>query len=447
MLNVEQLYIRRGDDMSDSKLVDYTLLSPNKTSPRNHAIDTITIHCMAGNLSVIQCGSLFSKPDKKASSNYGIDSDGKIGLYVKESDRSWCSTSRDNDNRAITIEMANDGGAETGWHVSDKAYKALIDLLVDICKRNNIKKLLWHGDKTLIGQVDKQNMTVHRWFANKACPGDYLYNLHPKIADDVNARMTNNYAKIQNEQKTYELDEIIWKRFKNAGFSDIAVAGIMGNLQKESGLKSNNLQNSYEKKLGMDDETYTAAVNSGAYSKESFIHDKAGYGLAQWTYWSRKEGLYKYMIEQNMVGIDSLAKQLDYIVHEFNTTYKGMLPKLSKCKTVREATSIIMKEYEKPEDQSEAALTIRANYAQTFYNKFVKGDTNTPFLVKVKVPNLNIRKGPGTDKALTGKVTGAGTFTIIELAAGKGSTIGWGLLKSYSKNRDGWISLDYVERV
>lgn len=171
----------------NSPLVDYTKISPNKTSPRNHKIDTITIHCMAGNLSVESCGNLFASPARKASANYGIDSKGRIGLYVDEKDRSWCSSSAANDNRAITIEVANDGGANTGWHISDKAYDALIDLLVDICKRNGIKELKWQGDKSLIGQVDKQNMTVHRWFAAKSCPGDYLYNLHVKIAQEVNS--------------------------------------------------------------------------------------------------------------------------------------------------------------------------------------------------------------------------------------------------------------------
>ena len=107
-------------------------------------------------------------------------------MYVEEKDRSWCSSNKSNDHRAITIEVANDGGAETGWHISDKAYNALIALLVDICKRNDIKKLLWKADKSLIGKVDKQNMTVHRWFAAKACPGDYLYNLHGQIAKEVN---------------------------------------------------------------------------------------------------------------------------------------------------------------------------------------------------------------------------------------------------------------------
>lgn len=175
--------------MSNSSLVNYTKISPNKTSPRNHTIDTITIHCMAGDLSVETCGNVFAPTSRQASSNYGIGSDGRIGMYVEEKDRSWCSSSSSNDHRAVTIEVANDGGEDTGWHVSDKAYNALINLVTDICKRNGIKKLLWKGDKSLIGQVDKQNMTVHRWFAAKACPGDYLYNKHSDIANKVNAKL------------------------------------------------------------------------------------------------------------------------------------------------------------------------------------------------------------------------------------------------------------------
>lgn len=175
--------------MNNSNLICYTKISPNKTSPRNHKIDTISIHCMAGNLSVETCGNVFAPSSRQASSNYGIGSDGRIAMYVEEKDRSWCTSSASNDNRAVTIEVANDGGAETGWHVSDKAYKALLDLVTDICRRNGIKRLLWKGDKALIGQVDKQNMTVHRWFAAKACPGDYLYNLHGQIAAEVNKRL------------------------------------------------------------------------------------------------------------------------------------------------------------------------------------------------------------------------------------------------------------------
>lgn len=174
--------------MSNSPLVTYTKLSPNHSGRRNHVIDTVSIHCMAGNASVETCGALFADPARKASSNYGIGSDGRIALYVDEANRSWCTSNAANDHRAITIEVANNGGAPD-WPVSDKAYSALLDLLTDICRRNNIKELLWKGNKSLIGQVGKQNMTVHRWFAAKACPGDYLYNRHGEIAAEVNRRL------------------------------------------------------------------------------------------------------------------------------------------------------------------------------------------------------------------------------------------------------------------
>lgn len=170
---------------TNSSLVCYTRISPNKTVNRNHAIDTITIHCMAGNLSIESCGNLFASSSRQASSNYGIGSDGRIAMYVEEKDRAWTSSNSANDHRAVTIEVANDGGAPD-WHVSDTAMKSLIKLCADICKRNNIKQLLWQGNKALIGQIDKQNMTVHRWFAAKACPGNYLYNKHSYIAAEVN---------------------------------------------------------------------------------------------------------------------------------------------------------------------------------------------------------------------------------------------------------------------
>lgn len=173
--------------MVKSSLATVVVESPNRNSPRMSKIDTITIHCMAGNLSVESCGSLFAKSSREASSNYGIGSDGRIACYVGEEDRSWCSSNRANDNRAITIEVANDGGADTGWHVSDKAYKSLISLLVDICRRNNISKLVWSNNKNdRVNHKNGCNMTVHRDFANKSCPGDYLYSLHGKIADEVN---------------------------------------------------------------------------------------------------------------------------------------------------------------------------------------------------------------------------------------------------------------------
>lgn len=177
--------------MSNSSLVTYTKISPNRTSPRNHKIDTISIHCAVGQFTAKELLNLsnFVKEDSKngSSCNYAVGCDGSIGLGVEEKDRSWCTSNRANDHRAITIEVASE--KKHPYTIADKAYQALIDLLVDICKRNNIKELKWKADKDLIGQVDKQNMTVHRWFANKDCPGEYLYERHGQIAKEVNSKL------------------------------------------------------------------------------------------------------------------------------------------------------------------------------------------------------------------------------------------------------------------
>lgn len=172
--------------MSNSSLVSYTKISPHRNTPRNHKIDTITIHCVVGQCGIEALGELFQT--KEASSNYGIGYDGRIGMYVEEKDRSWCSSSASNDNRAITIECASD--TTEPYAINDKVYASLIDLCTDICKRNGIKELKWKADKSLIGQVDKQNMTVHRWFhSGKSCPGEYIYSRLGKIATEVNARL------------------------------------------------------------------------------------------------------------------------------------------------------------------------------------------------------------------------------------------------------------------
>lgn len=261
--------------MSNSPLVSYTKISPNKTSPRNHKIDTITIHCVVGQLSAESIGACFEPKDRKASSNYGIGTDGKIGMYVEEKDRSWCSSNASNDHRAITIECASD--LEHPYAINDKVYASLIDLLVDICQRNEIPELRWKADKNLVGKPEEQNMTVHRWFANKACPGDYIYERLGKIAEEVNVRLANE-----------------------------------------------------------------------------------------------------------------------------TTTVKEPEPEAKK---------------------------------------------DTSFLVRVAIPNLNIRTEPTVNSKTQGIFTGVGTFTIMEVVQGPGSKAGWGLLKSYQKARNGWISLDFTTKV
>ena len=171
--------------MSNSSLVSFTKISPNKSSPRTHKIDTITIHCVVGQCSVEALGNIFASTARKASSNYGIGPDGRVGMYVKEKDRSWCSSSSSNDNRAITIEVASD--TTSPYAVTDAALAGLIKLCADICKRNGISKLVWSTDKNQrMNHLNGCNMTVHRDYANKSCPGEYLYGKHAYIAAEVN---------------------------------------------------------------------------------------------------------------------------------------------------------------------------------------------------------------------------------------------------------------------
>lgn len=213
--------------MSNSPLVNYTKISPNKTSPRNHNIDTITIHCVVGQCTVETLGDIFAAKSRKASSNYGIGPDGKIGMYVEEKDCSWCSSNTANDQRAITIEVASD--TKHPYAVTDKAYWTLVRLVADICRRNNIKKLIWSDKKDdRVNHKNGCNMTVHRDYANKDCPGKYLYDRHPTIAEEVNKLLSE---KVAPEEKTlYRVQigafsvkanaEKMLAEAKSAGFTD-----------------------------------------------------------------------------------------------------------------------------------------------------------------------------------------------------------------------------------
>ena len=181
---------------SNSPLATVKLISPNKTVGRNHAIDTITIHCFVGQVTAKRGCEVFQPSSKGASCNYVVGYDGSIGLCVEEKDRSWCTggykkvngiSGSSNDYQAVTIEVACE--AKHPYAITEKAMAALIELCTDICRRNGIKKLLWFGDKNLVGNPAKQNLTVHRWFANKACPGDYIYQRLGDIAAKVNAKL------------------------------------------------------------------------------------------------------------------------------------------------------------------------------------------------------------------------------------------------------------------
>lgn len=174
--------------MSTSKLVSYTGLSPNHSGRRTHAIDRITPHAVVGQLSVERICGCFAGKDRQASCNYAIGADGRIGLCVDEDNRSWCSSSRDNDQRAVTIECASD--LTDPYAMKPEVYAALVNLCADICRRNGKKRLVWiaERDKALKYEVKEEEMllTVHRWFARKSCPGNWLMERLGSLADEVN---------------------------------------------------------------------------------------------------------------------------------------------------------------------------------------------------------------------------------------------------------------------
>lgn len=202
-------------EYTNSSLATYTQLSPNHSGKRTHAIDRITIHCIVGQASCKTLCNLFAKPEREASSNYGVCTDG-ICLIVDEANRSWCSSSRENDQRAITIEVASD--TKEPYAVRGAVYEQLLELVYDICKRNGKTKLLWFdGDKekTLAYEPKANEMvlTVHRWFANKSCPGKWLFDKHREIADKTTARLQADLMQ-DNGNGTFTQHCEFWKNGK-----------------------------------------------------------------------------------------------------------------------------------------------------------------------------------------------------------------------------------------
>ena len=317
---------------TNSPLVAYTKLSPNHSGQRMHSIDRITPHCVVGQATAERICDCFISPDRQASCNYGIGTDGRVSLCVEEKNRSWCSSNRENDQRAITIECASDTSAP--YAMNSKVYESLIKLCTDICQRNGKKKLLWFADKTktlnYAPKADEMVLTVHRWFANKSCPGDWLYSRLGDLAAKVTAALGSvptETAPAQEPTKT---------------------------------------------------ELYRVRKT--------------------WADAKSQKGAYKILANAKACA----DKNPGYSV--FDTDGNSVY-------TSGEGTTGIT------------------------------GDT--AFKVLVSVPDLNIRSGPGTNYAATGRFTGAGVFTITAVQSGQGSSTGWGKLKSGA----GWIALDYAKRV
>ena len=332
---------------TNSPLVSYTKLSPNHSGQRNHAIDTITIHCVVGQCSVETLGNIFAPTSRQASSNYGVGVDGRIGMYVEEKNRSWCTSSAANDHRAITIEVASD--TTEPYAVRDNVFAALIDLVTDICKRNGIKKLVWSTNKSdRVNHKNGCNMTVHRDYANKSCPGKYLYDRHGEIAAEVN------------------------------------------------------------KRLGADEPKVETPVTTSAIKKGDVVSIAEGAtyydGVKKVPAWVRKKKWIVSSVSGDRAVIDKSVDGKNAICSPINVKF----------------------------------LTVDGAKVEA-----PKTETFKSYLAKVTATALNIRKGAGTNFAVTGVIRDKGTYTIVAESAGQGATKGWGKLKSGA----GWISLDFVKKV
>ena len=222
---------------TNSQLVAYTKLSPNHSGERTQPISRITPHCIVGAPTAESLGDWFAKKSTKASSNYGIDRDGRIGMYVEEKNRSWCSSNNANDQRAVTIECASE--TKEPYAFTDTVYQRLIELCVDICKRNGKKKLIWFGDKdtTLKYQPgsDEMILTVHRWFANKSCPGTWMMERMGDLAEKVKVALGGAVG-IPAEDKADDPEKPIWDYLLKKIGNAYGVAGLIGNLYAESSL-------------------------------------------------------------------------------------------------------------------------------------------------------------------------------------------------------------------
>ena len=415
--------------MSNSPLVVYTKLSPNHSGKRTKKIDTITIHCMAGNCSVETCGNLFASSSRQASSNYGIGTDGRIALYVDEANRSWCTSSNANDQRAVTIEVANNGGAPD-WPVSAKAYAALLDLVTDICKRNGIKRLVWSTSKNdRVNHLNGCNMTVHRDYANKSCPGNYLYNRHGQIAAEVNKRLGITDAGGSTGGQT----------------SGNAETGLkVGDVVDFKGTQHYTSAAAKDAKICKPGKATITAVAAG---KAHPYHLKAISGGGSTVYgWVNAADISTGSTGGQTSGNAETGLKVGDVVD-----FKG----------TQHYTSAAAKDAKICKPGKATITAVAAGKAHPYHLKAISGGgstvygwvnaadistgstgTATSYRVRTTADVLNIRKGPGTNYGVAGRIKGKGIYTIVAEAAGPGATK-WGKLKSGA----GWISLDYVTKL
>lgn len=497
---------------SNSPLVAFTLLSPNHSGQRTKRIDRISPHCVVGQCSAEGLGDWFHRPSTQASSNYGIDKDGRVGLYVEEKNRSWCTSSNENDQRAVTIECAS--GKVEPYAMNEVVYDRLIDLCVDICQRNGKKKLLWFGDKdkslSYQPKEDEMLITVHRWFANKSCPGNWLYarlgDLAAKVTNrlgggvteaipsGMQAREFQNLTEVQviakvgalftaDQKKSGILASVSMAQFileTGYGKSELAQGAnncfgmkksLSGNIWGGSTWDGSSVYTKKTQEQNADGSYMTITADFRRYScVEDSIADHSAYLLGAKNgnklRYDGLKGCNDYKKAAQIIKNGGYATSLTYVDKLCSIIERWKLIQYDVAGEASDAVKYyrVRKSWEDATSQL-GAYTVLAN-AKVMADKnpgyevydwngklvypevaedIAGGMTNAdcPFLVKVSISDLNIRKGSGTNTAKTGQCTGIGVFTIVEVREGKGSDKGWGRLKSGA----GWISLDYCQRV
>ena len=433
---------------TNSSLVSYTKLSPNHSGQRTHSIDRITPHCVVGQCSVETLGNIFYPTSRQASCQYGIGADGRVGMYVEEKNRSWCSSSNANDQRAITIECASD--TTHPYAFKDVVYNKLIELCVDICKRNGKNKLIWLGDKdkTLAYEPKSGEMvlTVHRWFANKSCPGDWMYERMGDLASKVTARLGSSDSTASKGFQASSLKGLteaqVVAKVGSLFTADEKKTGIlacvsMAQFILESGYGSSELAQNANNVFGMKKSLSGNTWSGSTWDGKSIYTKKTQEEYKQGEMTTITAEFRKYPCVE-----DSIADHGAYLLGAMNGS-KQRYAGLKNCKDYKKAVQIIKDGgYATSSTYVQNLCNIIEKWNLTQYNADATTDASpsnpdtvnsfpaTPFLVKVIIDDLNYRSEPSMNGKVNGQ-TGKGTFTIVQV------NDGWGKLKSGA----GWIWL------
>lgn len=361
--------------MSNSSLVSYTRLSPNHSGRRNHKIDRITPHCVVGQLSVESLGGVFANSSRQASSNYGIGYDGRVALYVDENNRSWCSSSASNDNRAVTIECASD--LSEPYYMNDDVIESLIDLCVDICRRNGKDTLIWFGDKnkSLNYEPDDNEcvITVHRWFANKSCPGNYLYNRLGEIAEKVTKRLggdnvTYNSSNRNNSSDSMDIYTIAQKVIRGEYGNGNDRKRALENL----GYDYNEVQAEVNRILGKGSSSGSSSSNSSSYNVTAIAKDviSGKYGNGE----TRRKNL-----ESRGYNYNEVQKEVNRLLNNGSNSSSSNNSSSNSSNITAIAKEVIQGKYGNGNDRKRALESRGYNYSevQAEVNRLLNGGSSS----------------------------------------------------------------------